>query len=497
MLVVATVYMVTGLPLSAQSTWAPPRLIPYYDHIYAPQFLADKNRTVHAFNAEKISDGSERVIMYRQWTLEQGWTPPIDILYRAGSGTLEVVGVLLDEESTVQLVFYDGNPPGRGDLYYMAAPLVDAGRTTAWSTPILIGNNAGPIVSGSLTGDEFGKLVVVYSGVEEGLGLYETHTTDSGKTWSQPTPIAFAYGDDVLLGRIQTLLDDQGRVHAVWSELSNAGLGQVVYYAQMDLDKDPWSPPIVLARREGNDYAADWPSITDHKGELMVIYYDGSIPNGVPPTRWMRQSRDGGQTWTEPVQPFPHVGENGFPVLLTDSNQVLHIVLANRVGTPAIGGMWHGVWLGDRWSELEPIAVQPEGSPATTPSVENDTAAGAASRPSAVVSQGNVLLVTWWHDMSDPPPAGYSFRILDAPEVPLVALPTPVPPTPVPTPTPGIISPTPRPLAGAPLESISVSGDQDPPKQANPSQILLTGLIPSLALLTVAATVIIRHRRAR
>lgn len=495
MLMVVTVLAVTGLPLSAQTPWARPRLIPYYDDVYAPHLVADKNRTVHAFNAEKTSDGSERLIMYRQWTLEQGWTAPIDILYRAGSGTLDVIGVLLDEDSTVHLVFYDGNPPGRGDVYYTAAPLVDAGRTTAWSTPILIGSNAGPIVSGSLTGDEFGRLVVVYLGVEEGLGLYETHTIDSGKTWSGSTPVIFAYGKDVLLDRMNTIMDEQGRVHAVWSELNDAGLGQAVYYAQLDLDQNQWSTPIVLARREGNDYAADWPALVEHDSQLMIIYYDGSIPNGVPPTRWMRQSFDGGQTWTEPVRPFPHVGGNGFAELLTDSNGTLHMIFANRVGDPAIGGMWHAIWMQDVWSAPEPIAVAPQDTESTRSTDGSDPSPGSASRPSAVISQGNVLLATWWHDMREPPPAAYSFRVLDAPELQQIPLAeVSQPPTPAPTQTRIVVTPEPT-STPDPFVALDSSEDVGSGRTASPSTTIVAGLSSVLILITVYAIVERSHRR--
>jgi hypothetical protein len=106
--------------------------------------------------------------------------------------------------------------------------------------------------------------------------------------------------------------------------------------------------------------------------------------------------------------------------MVIDSSNQLHVILSNRVGNPAVGGMWHGVWLGNNWGELEMITAK-------TP--QEGLAAGgykdgnSASRPNAVISQGNVLLSTWWHDMGDAPPAAFSYALLDAPVLPSVPLP--------------------------------------------------------------------------
>ena len=59
--------------------WSLQQQIPDYDDLTEtpPFIVADQNRTVHAFNSQTI-DG-ERLIVYRQWSLEKGWTSPIDI----------------------------------------------------------------------------------------------------------------------------------------------------------------------------------------------------------------------------------------------------------------------------------------------------------------------------------------------------------------------------------------------------------------------------------
>jgi hypothetical protein len=92
------------------------------------------------------------------------------------------------------------------------------------------------------------------------------------------------------------------------------------------------------------------------------------------------------------------------------------------VGDPPVGGTWHGVWLGTKWSDLQLITPRSEAEAKATGSY-GYSQVGNSSRPNAVISQGNVLLVTWWHDMRDAPPAGYSYTVLDAPQI----SPSPVP----------------------------------------------------------------------
>jgi hypothetical protein len=69
-------------------------------------------------------------------------------------------------------------------------------------------------------------------------------------------------------------------------------------------------------------------------------------------------SYDGGVTWSEPIDTFPWlIGENGFVEFAYDSNNSLHLFVAQRVreGYSERGdriGLWHSVWEGGtRWRE--------------------------------------------------------------------------------------------------------------------------------------------------
>lgn len=412
-----------GVPVKAigLDSWLLANHIPLYDDEYPPYLVADQNRIVHAFNSQQMENG-EVAILYRTWSVEMGWSSPVDILLPDTNLRLSLQGAFLDEAGVFHIVYYRGNQ-GSGEFLYSRALASEAMNAHSWPPPINIADLAGPLNSAALTGDGKGKLTLVYAGQKLGIGLYEVHSNDGGISWTDSVAVAVVFEPDNLPTHIRVTGDSLGRLHVVWSTVSSRGLGEKVYYSRREEDGVSWNKPYELAAREGQDYAADWASIIYYNDELIVMYMDGSVPSGVPPTRWMRRSGDGGQSWTSPFIPFSQVGEHGFAELIVDSNNALHIVLANRVGFPVVEGLWYGRWLGNRWGELELVTPS---SPEQAIAIGSYPEVGRASRPNAIISQGNVLLVTWWHDLGVAGltvPASYSFTFLDAPELPLIPLP--------------------------------------------------------------------------
>jgi hypothetical protein len=447
----------------AQAVWSLPQRIPDYDHPRAPFLVSDQNRTVHAFNHQLTLNEEQVAILYRQWTLEQGWTPPIDILLWPASTTVQVQGVFLDQSGMLHLIVYVGTPRS-GEMYYSQAPVTDADKAWAWGVPEAVGAGAGPLPFGVLAGDGAGNLTVLYDGQAEGLGVYEVHSTDGGSTWSAPVIAALTYGEDRWPASIRITLDERGDLHAVWSVVNARGQGEEVYYAQREAGGERWGTPVLLATRAGDDYSTNWPSIIAYRDDLFVIYQDG-----FPATRWMRRSTDGGESWEEAVRPFPHIGEYEHAVLLKDSAEVLHMVLGNRVGDPEVHGMWHSIWLGGRWSDLEPIVSGPV-------SADFDPSA-----PQAVISQGNVMLVTWWMNTPEATMPWYSYATLDAPQLDIVP-----PPTPPPLPTPTVdTTPTPsrQPTSRAQTELFATNNDVATQRVSYTAMPLIVGVAPAVALL--------------
>jgi hypothetical protein len=410
------------------------------------------------------------VIYYRSWNLEQGWTTPVDIIYRGRLLNAVVQDALVDEWGTLHLVFFEGDP-NTGTLQYSSAPAAQARQARAWSRPVLITEGAGPITAAILASLRPGNLTVLFSGQVDGFGLYEIHSDDRGATWSQPEIVFLTNSTNNWVAAIRAYLDERGWLHTVWGVINDDGNGDAVYYAKFDRETARWEHLTTLATREGNDYSTTWPAvITDKSGQVIVVYQDS-----FPAAKFVRISKDGGKSWSAPSRPFEHVGEYEHPVLLKDSSGTVHMVLGNRLsGDPEIYGMWYSVWQNNSWSDLEPISTGPQ------------TQSFSPSAPKGVISRGNLILASWWHDRPNEYRTGawYSYITLDAPRVP-VATPWILPTEPAQIPTATTVSPSPE-LAPATSGTALPEMESAPPGLAGQSQVsayISISLLPALLLL--------------
>ncbi len=461
-------------PAQSEPVWTPQEQIPFYTDEWPPLMIADHNKTVHAFNVES-PEGAAKLIYYRQWSLSQGWSRPSDILIIDRAATRRpLLGAVADDAGWFHLIFYLNETEG-GHIMLTSAPIVEAAKAPAWSTPRAIVEDADAVAAAALIVDDTGRLVLVYGGRGNGPGLYSTYSTDGGLTWSRPVAVFLVFGPNRSPYAIRLALGKEGRIHAAWSVVNERGVGDYVYYAQSEPDLSAWSTPVQLAAREGDDYSANWPAIVAYRDDLIIVYQDS-----FPATLWMTRSRDGGATWSAPVRPFPHVGEAETPALLVDGAGVLHLLHGARVGNPAVNGMWHSVWLGDRWGDFKPV-ISMQGSQIV---YRGRVEPFAPSAPQAVVSQGNVLLAAWRHDARESTPATYSYSVLAAPELPVQTVPAPAP-----TSTPaaldaGVTTITPT---RTPIPDFSSETTDD--VLSSPALPLIAGLAPVLAMIAIVVVV--------
>ncbi len=394
--------------------WSTPQTIPlYHPETWPPVLVADQNRTIHAFSSQWINeDNGEalRVIFYNQWSLEQGWTIPVDIII-SPKKEARITDAHLDKNGMLHVVFWGGDNTG-ADIYYSKAPALIADNARAWSLPIVLGENAGDPEGAVFVEDDQGALYVIYNGRELGNGLYVVNSRDGGETWSDSTPIFFTQSDEPNIAYLQVIKGESGWSHAVWAVFNVSGQGRGIYYAK-SMDGSKWSEPLLLADAV-DDLGTQTPTIIEYKETLIALY-------NMPPKITMRRSLDDGKTWDNPFVIFPrHVGVNGSLSLVIDNNNTLHLFFGQRItSSPDIHGLWHSTFVNNRWTEPEALIKGPKVSDA----VGNKSFDPNAAR--AVVSQGNVILVTW---RTDPGTKGngvwFSYKKGFGPELPVKPLST-------------------------------------------------------------------------
>ena len=403
--------------LQAQALqWSSPDIMPGINlESYPPILVTDRNRTVHSFLSQWMGDPADQLkaVVYSQWTPEYGWSAPIDVI-TSPFKEARVTSAYLDQKDIIHLTYYGGDGTA-GDIYYTSAPAAAAGDAKSWSSPILAGENAGDpegaVILGGAQQDEF---TIIYHGKANGYGLYQVTSKDGGNTWSTPVPIFLSDGDAPFVYSLHVIKSESGWIHAIWNTYTKGGQGRAIYYARAKIEDLQWSDPIPLATAEG--LGTQTPNIIEYQNTLFALY-------NIPPKITMRRSIDNGVTWDDPTVLFPrHVGVNGSLALAIDGNQTMHLFFGQRIpgsgGVPDMHGMWHSVWLNGRWTEPDavikgPRIVDTEGTRSFDPYEAH-----------AVVSQGNVILVTW---RTDPGGVGdikangvwYSYAILNAPEMPV------------------------------------------------------------------------------
>ncbi|MCE7985834.1 MAG: exo-alpha-sialidase [Caldilinea sp. CFX5] len=477
LMMLSITYSLSSLRLLAQgpTAWSPQTRIPgYADDASPPYLVADQNRTVHAFTSQQVSDeGKEIAIVYNQWTLANGWTSPIDIILSPIKHEARLLGAFLDQTGMMHLIFFGGDET-EANLYYTKAPATNMNNANVWLPPVAIGKDALVPETGAIAGDDQGRLVVVYGGVSNNAGLFSIFSTNGGDTWSEPVALFFVYEEDVLPTSLQMQLGQSGWLHMVWNMDDNFGYGRGVYYARLKVGESQWSEPVMLVSVDGG-LGTKTPTIIEQGGTLFAVYYNATMDGHLV----IQRSEDGGQSWSQPLTPFIHVGMNDAGSFVVDSQDQLHLLFGQRItDAPDIHGMWHSVWRGGNWSGPEAVVSGPR---------VVDTKGDSSFDPinaRAVNSQGNVLLVTWRTDFCcKPNGVWYSYKVLDTPELSLAPLPTqPAPPvaTPVSILIPTVAAPT-------PTQSSVLSTVSKEPRNviSGPAATLLVSLAPVVVLVSL------------
>lgn len=484
------------LAIAQLTGWTPQQHVPgYLDDTLPPYLIADTARTVHVFASQgRDKEDTGEAVSYSQWRADTGWTMPIDIILSPFKDQARVMGGFLDSEGVIHLIFFGGDDSG-ADIYYTTANAAVAGDSHSWRKPLIVGPMAITPNVASIASDGEGTFVVLYSGnLDVGNSLYAVISNDNGETWSDPEQVFSTYSTKEKVFDFSMHLGQSGILHVVWNVTNEQGQNVGGYYAQLsNVYGGEWSEAIELDTNRGLGIAI--PAVYEFKGQVFILYNNG-LSEVTAPVQWMRRSEDGGKTFTRPVRPFNnHIGRNGHFSFVVDSSEMLHLFFGQRIpggidGKLDLHGMWHATWRGGRWEG--PLAVV---SGAYKDDIDNSFDPYDAR---AVVSQGNVILITWRTDPGRKQPGvWFASKQLDTPELPVTPLPLVWPTstaTPEPTATEAEV-PTLTPTQI--IAAASTAGENVRPGQSSgPGQVLIIGAIPVVILLLAAAIWQGRRRRS-
>lgn len=474
--------------------WSPPAQIPYIDpNVDTPFLLADGAGMIHAFSAQKVPGAFSQVIMYNRWARTMGWSQPVDILLSPLYDEAHAPVAYLDHQGLIHLVFFGGHDVS-ANIYYTSAPALRAADASAWSPPVAIATGARPPIALWLAGDVDEHLHMLYGGNLDGVGVYALQSNDSGQSWSLPTLVFATYNDTQWPYGLQMHDGASGRLYAAWNVVDKRGWGGAAYFTTFDFTNQRWQEPQRLAEGvAGGLLGVQNLALTEYKGELFVMYDSGLPGEGV--VHLLQRTIDGGRSWSEPVRPFPeYVGGNGPGAFIIDSGGQLHVFFGQRTreGAEQRHGLWYSAWHQQvrSWGGVHDIVSGP-----LVQDLEGDNGFD-PSMAAAIVSQGNLVLVTWRTDPGNGANGiWYSYAELDTPALMLMPLPT-LTATPAPAKESNVVvidaSLTGTPL---PLTPVPYTHTMTFKRLPNPAAPLLAGVLPVGIFL--ALLIYRRHRHQR
>jgi hypothetical protein len=457
--------------------WAPDARVPgYLDDTFTPFLLADQNRTIHAFTSQWVQSlYKRRAIVYRRWTAVGGWTRPVDILL-APAGDANFLGAYLDSASRLHVIF-TADVEGDLGVYYSQAAATEADWAPAWSKPILIGENVLSEDYAAIAGDAHGNLFVIYSGGQEGNGVYFVSCAATGGNWSEPLPVFLTQDLELLPVSLKLAAGPENQIHAAWAVITSGGVDEALYFANYNIEESEWTTPVELDHRIDlrDAWGPSYPMMVDNGTDIVILYNGGNpltgqyVARGRPVMR-ASISGDGGLTWRGPINLFPLLtGRSGEHALAMDSAGGVHGLFIMRIDQlineeyKPIGGIWHSTYRNGIWSSPERMVT----------TINPHDIRG-------IVVQGNVFLVVWREDPGDGK-AGiwFTYTLLDAPELPVVPLST------VPAAVSTGVLPTtspPLPTASPLLETNVLSEAPLSRWMSNPAFPIIAGALPVFLL---------------
>ncbi len=351
--------------------------------------LCDQYQNTHLLWSNMSEMGSA---LYYQSDTMGDWSIPQDVVAMADRALIRLSADISNKTDTIHVIWQ--NRYIGGDVYYSQVPLEFAMDPRAWNTPSLLSVSTD---SANIFVDAFGVVHVVY-GISNNDGrenvIYYLYSESDGMTWSQPISIFQTISQLPSTISAAIAVDTQGNRHVgVTLRSQDYGVYSEVGYLRATDSGQNWNYEQIQVLGSTFQGVSTIRPYVFNDNEIHLTWHD--------PRRMHQWSRDGGETWSAPVEIMPLGAAFGGPnALVKDSAGTIHVVLATGGGVYSVG------WDRQAWGTPERIdnrSIDPHGQ-------------------AIAICQGNQLHVTYY-DRTGDNRVWYSTRTVAVPPIPRQPIP--------------------------------------------------------------------------
>jgi hypothetical protein len=327
------------------SPWSGPTQVAQRDISAAlPAVAIDAEGQIHLLwseDATPLQYARETKILTASGGETLRWSTPTEVL-----GTAEDMPVkpsLVAMNDHLHAVWSEANT---GLILYASAFVDDAYMSGGWSMPQTVGEGRSPALAHTPDGVFHIAFAVPWN---EERGIYYARSGDGGQTWSLPPALIFDARAEgwTMVDQPDIAVDAWGGIHVTWTRggWQDGMLPQGVYYAYSRDGGETWSDPVALA--EGAQEASRVAVMQD---QVHVVWRDAS-PEGSIYHRW---SSDHGATWSRAARVATFEDVQSAVALLTDGVESLYLLGLSQDNL----GAWqlrHARWRSERLESAETL----------------------------------------------------------------------------------------------------------------------------------------------
>ena len=297
--------------------WSKPMLLFELDkagEIHYPLVISDSYGNVHIFWVVQI-EKQLGMIYYMKFDSEGMMTFPVDII---AADIIRALGGAIGQDGYLYLIWQDG----RG-IEYSRAPIRDAVYAKSWSEPEFLTDSN---MSASIYTSSTGQIYLAYPG-KDVSGVFFQILDPNNLNWSPQKLVSYTSLPNAASDYVQIRVSDTGTIHVVWTEFyyPDAWPPLGVFYSHSTDGGNTWSVAEMLG---DGGYDQINMSIA---GENIYVVWNGMAGVGGRYFRWSSDGGETWSNTAE-IIPAGIGGTEGYPQVKIDQAGTVHLLTTHLGG---------------------------------------------------------------------------------------------------------------------------------------------------------------------